>query len=640
MNREHRPEPTTDEPKSIQSIAAEGVAGPVTPLPHAGLIQRAFGRHDISTITAHVGDAATAATDALGANAYARGTSIAFGTSPDLRLAAHEAAHVIQQRHGVAPSGIGTAGDQYEQHADRVAAAVVAGESAEPILDEMVGSSSSGQTHAVQCDPKRTVGSRWPLDRIARIRGTGLVASPTKLQFARKNDIGSVTLWNHGTDDIELRHQVSGHFELRTPILDGVILQPGASLVVEVIPSRSVLLGSTGELVISDAAAMRGTTIALSVEVSSTDSKLPHVGLPRRERLDEHEDATDRQLEAESGRDKRERSNYVDMYFDAIANDIDSVKNGYARAVERIETIASSESAIGKLLSIAVNAMIAGSGAFVGARLASLVIREVGREFVAEAVQSLVERAMGSVPEQGRVDNTDLKARFVQQYQDQLSLAKRSITESSALTKEALYRLPFHELQSLAYNQTRQRGDKDEIAARAERDGIAAWTNFLARARHGAMSQREASAQDIPTASAELDLSQNVSPSAMASIADEERGGAFWGILEIHLRDDMSLDEDGIRLAGVGGRVRDAVRKMGKVEELRVNKVIYWTTNHSRSGTRWKTTTIICLNADGFVRSHSTPQVGLPSTSIPVQRVVEAAVHAQHLSLSKLRSES
>ena len=60
---------------------------------------------------------------------------MAFGGAPDLRTAAHEAAHVVQQRGGVQLSaGVGKTGDVYERHADAVADRVVQGRSAEDLL--------------------------------------------------------------------------------------------------------------------------------------------------------------------------------------------------------------------------------------------------------------------------------------------------------------------------------------------------------------------------------------------------------------------------------------------------------------------------------------------------------------------------
>ena len=128
-----------------QQIAAQGVSGSSSAMPYAEQIQQSFGRHSIAGIDAHVGGRAAVATDALGAHGYATGSSVAFAGSPDLHTAAHEAAHVIQQRAGVhLKGGVGEAGDAHEQHADAVADKVVRGESAESLLDQYSGSGGGG----------------------------------------------------------------------------------------------------------------------------------------------------------------------------------------------------------------------------------------------------------------------------------------------------------------------------------------------------------------------------------------------------------------------------------------------------------------------------------------------------------------
>lgn len=133
---------------SIHDTAAAGVAGTGSELPHLDRIQQSFGGHDISHVQAHVGGAAAIASDAMGAMAYATGNDVAFRSSPDLFTAAHEAAHVVQQRAGVSlRGGVGQAGDPYERHADEVAEAVVAGRSAEQLLGPV---GASGQGDAVQ----------------------------------------------------------------------------------------------------------------------------------------------------------------------------------------------------------------------------------------------------------------------------------------------------------------------------------------------------------------------------------------------------------------------------------------------------------------------------------------------------------
>lgn len=139
------------------STAQAGVADATSRLPHFDAIQRAFGKHDISGIQAQVGGAAGGASQALGAKAYATGNKVAFDAMPDLHTAAHEAAHVIQQSRGaVGFQGLGAADDEHERHADAVADAVVAGQSAEPLLDRLGGANTSGSAtgSSVQLKPR------------------------------------------------------------------------------------------------------------------------------------------------------------------------------------------------------------------------------------------------------------------------------------------------------------------------------------------------------------------------------------------------------------------------------------------------------------------------------------------------------
>ena len=125
---------------AAQEAARRGLAGAGHELPHLTAIQRSFGRYDVRGVSAHSGAAAQEAAQELGAAAYTSGERVAFAGAPDLRTAAHEAAHVIQQRAGIElPGGIDRPGDRHEQHADAVAERVVAGRSAEPLLDAIAG---------------------------------------------------------------------------------------------------------------------------------------------------------------------------------------------------------------------------------------------------------------------------------------------------------------------------------------------------------------------------------------------------------------------------------------------------------------------------------------------------------------------
>jgi hypothetical protein len=121
---------------AIHQVAAAGVHTSGQPLPHRDRLQRAFGpAHDLSGITAHIGGAAAEASARLGADGYALGDHVAFRSAPDLRLAAHETAHVLQQRGGIRlPDGVGHAGDRHERQADAVAERVVRGQSVADLL--------------------------------------------------------------------------------------------------------------------------------------------------------------------------------------------------------------------------------------------------------------------------------------------------------------------------------------------------------------------------------------------------------------------------------------------------------------------------------------------------------------------------
>ena len=124
----------------VHQLASAGIAGAATSLPHRDRIQQSFGNHDVSNVQAHVGGPAAEASQAMGAQAYATGSHVAFRETPDLHTAAHEAAHVVQQRAGVQlAGGVGQTGDAYERHADQAADLVARGESAEPLLDQMAG---------------------------------------------------------------------------------------------------------------------------------------------------------------------------------------------------------------------------------------------------------------------------------------------------------------------------------------------------------------------------------------------------------------------------------------------------------------------------------------------------------------------
>lgn len=143
--------PTPGNTADAQATAAAGLEGAAQRLPYFDVLQASFGRFDLSNVRAHTGPQARDANAAMGSLAYATGEDVAFGPQPTLFTAAHEAAHVIQQRSGITLSGgVGQTGDRYERHADAVAERVARGESAEALLAQYEGGAGVGERRGVQ----------------------------------------------------------------------------------------------------------------------------------------------------------------------------------------------------------------------------------------------------------------------------------------------------------------------------------------------------------------------------------------------------------------------------------------------------------------------------------------------------------
>jgi hypothetical protein len=164
--------PPSGDPDDVYGLhlqtARAGVAGEGGRIPHHDAIQASFGpTHDVGAIRAHVGGRAGDASRALGATAYATGNDVAFAAAPDLHTAAHEAAHVVQQSHGVQlAGGMGQRDDAYEREADAVADAVVAGRSAAPLLAHHAPSNAPSTAIQKKADDGGTRDGEIVLQRI------------------------------------------------------------------------------------------------------------------------------------------------------------------------------------------------------------------------------------------------------------------------------------------------------------------------------------------------------------------------------------------------------------------------------------------------------------------------------------------
>jgi len=221
---EAAPQAAADGSAAVHSIARAGASGPGAKLPFLDRIQAAFGRHDVSGIQSHTDASAAAANAEMGSRAYARGSDVVFGGSPDLHTAAHEAAHVVQQRAGVhLKTGVGEHGDAYERHADAVADAVVAGGSAESLLSTMTGApgdtSAAAEDDAVQfvgTPPRKGERRKFTLEQYIAMweKEQSRRMSPDEKTTLRRGCIGitAVNLEGKG-NPIDSAKKVYGDFE-------------------------------------------------------------------------------------------------------------------------------------------------------------------------------------------------------------------------------------------------------------------------------------------------------------------------------------------------------------------------------------------------------------------------------------------
>lgn len=164
----------------VHEVAQSGIAGSGDQLPHLEAIQRSFGGHDVGHVQAHTNAAAVDAAAALGASAYATSDHVAFRGTPDLHTAAHEAAHVVQQRAGVQlQSGVGRAGDEYERNADAIADRVVSGRSAADLLPDVRqrGEAGRGKQRQIQKRPGEGRASQTDQATGAKESGDGVAAA-------------------------------------------------------------------------------------------------------------------------------------------------------------------------------------------------------------------------------------------------------------------------------------------------------------------------------------------------------------------------------------------------------------------------------------------------------------------------------
>jgi hypothetical protein len=125
--------PAANVPAGVRRALSVSRGDPLT-IPVRGALEQSLGI-DLSPVRVHTGAAGSSAADNAGARAFALGSNVFLGRRErpdDLRLMAHEVAHVVQQQSSPTIQRFGSRGcdNGLEVEADRVSAAVAGGQRA------------------------------------------------------------------------------------------------------------------------------------------------------------------------------------------------------------------------------------------------------------------------------------------------------------------------------------------------------------------------------------------------------------------------------------------------------------------------------------------------------------------------------
>ncbi len=152
---------------SPNAIARSGLSGRPVALPHRSAIERSYGV-SLDGVYAYTDPAAQAACRALGKQAFAIGNRVAFATaSPDLHVAAHEAAHTLED-----PGAAGVVGGSADSEAmaDAAADRVVAGNDASDLVGSKVTDAADGTVRFYTLMKRKTTTYRVADDGSVAVR--------------------------------------------------------------------------------------------------------------------------------------------------------------------------------------------------------------------------------------------------------------------------------------------------------------------------------------------------------------------------------------------------------------------------------------------------------------------------------------
>lgn len=280
----------------------------------------------------------------------------------------------------------------------------------------------------------------------------------------------------------------------------------------------------------------------------------------------------------------------------------------------------------GKLIGLAASTLLgASSGAAATWLLGSITTAGVAGKAAATISGLLggaVQKALETDHASAAASVTKALDAFAAAFTIQLMAARQEFVAGWEGVRAALSILSVDQLATI--NELRASRDPKSFHAEMRRHTYIAWTNFLARMKHGAMGAWDFWEQDgsrdaiaLPGAAPKpvaggLDPARNnIAPDAnspLLEIIQRPMQDEVFGVLEIFVdANGRIIDRPGyrMRLDHVSPQVRDEFRAMGKVRELKVNKVVHMCSS-LHHGVRVDPPTSIAsvlITADGYVRA-------------------------------------
>ncbi len=272
-----------------------------------------------------------------------------------------------------------------------------------------------------------------------------------------------------------------------------------------------------------------------------------------------------------------------------------------------------------------VVAGVSGSAAAVVTAKFAAGATQAAAKFVENVVKDAMKMAFTpGQPKAVAVPVTGIKSAFATYLAKELSAARARLAARISELSDRVARVPQRDLDVLAARLIDEHAARGaEIHAVAANHTVIAWTNFLARAKHGAMALWDpwtdhGSIGAVPLRGAQRPadgaddgrtiVGQNVAPETSGELLEHTQRHSLpehYGILEVHIYRNgglVQLPGLGMRLDNVGPDARAVVRKLGRVRDVPINKIV----RVYGASTNGPLTTVasMLITADGHVRRH------------------------------------